>query len=329
MKKTLLSLLTLIALGSAQAQENVYSYGFSGVTADLTTAGWTRTNQSASPNPTAFWTIPTYTPVVVNTNATPPIQGNAFGDVAYANGQTSPVPNGQAGGGNSFVLVNYQSTQATAGATISNWLITPDITVQDGDIVTFYSRKGTSGTTDYPDRLELRMSTAAPTVVPVGPTGVGSFTTLGVSVNPNLVGGFVYPKVWTQYTYVVSGVPTATAVKFGFRYFVTQGGPVGTNSDIIGIDTFSVDRPTAGVSEFFKNNFSVYPNPASNVINLSSATTTINAVQLTDINGRIVKSMNLSNVAEAQIDISDLNSGMYFLKIKSDLGEGTTKIMKN
>ena len=144
------------------------------------------------------------------------------------------VPSGQAGGQNSFALVNYTSTNT---GTISNWLITPTVNVQDGDVVTFYTRKGTDGTTDYPDRLELRYSSAATTVVPsTGPTDVGSFTNLGVSVNPNQAVGFVYPQTWTQYTFNITGVgSTPVPVKFAFRYFVTSAGPSGTNSDIIGI----------------------------------------------------------------------------------------------
>ncbi|MCY1221306.1 hypothetical protein D3C87_342720 [compost metagenome] len=332
MKKTLLS---LFLLGSVFSNaQNIYSYGFSGVTADLTTAGWERTNQSTSPTsvtqPTpALWTIGAYTPVVVNAAAT---NANPFGDQVYTAGQTSPTPNGQAGGENSFALVNFRSTtstSATAG-TISNWLITPVITVQNGDIVTFYSRKGTSGTTDYPDRLELRMSTATTTVVPsTGPTDVGSFTTVGVTINPTLVAGFVYPKTWTQYTYTVSGLTGATPVKFGFRYFVTAGGPNGNNSDIIGIDTFSVDR-TLNTSDFFANNFSMYPNPSTGLVNLASKNNVaINTIQITDLNGRVVRNINTNSVSETQINISDLTTGMYFLNIQTDLGSGTTKIVKN
>jgi hypothetical protein len=65
------------------------------------------------------------------------------------------IPVGQAGGENSFALVNYTSTTSTGtNATISNWLLSPAVNVKDGDVVSFYTRKGTDGTTDYPDRLE-------------------------------------------------------------------------------------------------------------------------------------------------------------------------------
>lgn len=328
MKKTLLSLMLICAFGSTQAQ-NIYSFGFDGTTANMLTT-WERTNQSVSPSATALWTIPTYTAVVVNGTVTP---ANAFGDQVYTNGQTSPVPNGQAGGGNSFALVNYASTTSTSGTagTISNWLISPSITVENGDVVSFYTRKGTSGTQDYADRLEMRMSSDPFTINPsTGSADVGSFTTVGVTVNPNLVGGFVYPKVWTKYSYTVSGLTSATPVKFAFRYFVTAGGVNGANSDIIGIDTFSVDRAVASTSDFFAQNIAMYPNPANGIVTLASKNATaINSVQVTDLNGRIVKSFEANGVSETKINVSDLTAGMYFVSVKTDAGSGSMKLMKD
>ena len=41
----------------------------------------------------------------------------------------------------------------------------------------------------------------------------------------------------------VSGLEASTSGRFAFRYFVTEAGPTGTNSDFIGIDTASVMQP--------------------------------------------------------------------------------------
>jgi len=304
MKKTLLSLLLVPFFGISQ---NQFSFGFDGTTAAMLASGWQSTNQS-SPVGASTWQ---------NASFTLPLTGPIFGS-----GNTTTLPVGQAGGDNSFALVNFNSTTGTG--TISNWLITPDITVQNGDIVTFYSRKGTDGTTDYPDRLELRMSTTATVLPSGGSTGLGSFTTVCTSVNPSLLGGFVYPKVWTQYSYTVTGLAGPTAVKFAFRYFVTNGGPSGANSDIIGIDTFSVDRPLSSDS-FFKSNFSIYPNPVNNVLNVYVKNEiTINNLTITDLNGRNVSSSSSSS----SIDVSNLSSGVYFVSIETNEGKGTAKFVK-
>lgn len=86
---------------------------------------------------------------------------------------------------------------------------------------------------------------------------------------------------------------------------------------------------TLGVDSFFTNNFRMYPNPATSVINLSSIQNGMHSAKLTDINGRIVKNIALNGISETQINIADLNSGMYFLTVQSDRGTGTTKVIKN
>ncbi len=101
--------------------------------------------------------------------------------------------------------------------------------------------------TIYPDRLEMRLSTAgASTNVGTTATSVGDFTTVLVEVNPTLAAGG-YPEVWTQYTATLSGIPGGATGRIAWRYFVTDAGPTGANSDYIGIDTveFTSGGPAA------------------------------------------------------------------------------------
>jgi hypothetical protein len=169
---------------------------------------WTLQNNSTSPNPNADWGI---------ANATQNLGFTAFAGTNYA-------------------AVTFQSTsQNTAtGATISNWLIGPNRIFRNGDVISFYTRKINS---TYQDRIELRLSTAGAGVnVGTLPTDVGTFTTLLTSVNPNIVANG-YPVVWTQFTVTLSGLPAnGVSGRFAFRYFVTDGGPGGNNSDGIGLD---------------------------------------------------------------------------------------------
>jgi hypothetical protein len=301
MKKLLLSFSLVLVFASTQAQ-NLFTFGFDGTTAAMDAAGWARTNQS-TPAGASVWTIPTAAPTTT-----------------FAGG-------GQAGGAISFILVNFNST--TGAGIISNWLISPSITVDNGDVISFYTRIGlnsTTGSANYADNLELRMSTnGAFTTNPTGGSaGLGDFTNLLVEVNPAL-DLTSYPLTWGQYSYTVTGLTGPTDVKLGFRYFVPDGGPTGANSDIIGLDTVSVDRPLT-TDSFFKNNFSVWPNPTSNVINVSNNTNSdVTAIQITDMNGRTIREVKGMT---SQINIADLNSGVYFMKIISSQGTGTTKIIK-
>ncbi|WP_430406221.1 choice-of-anchor J domain-containing protein [Fluviicola sp.] len=135
------------------------------------------------------------------------------------------------GATNAYIGANYNNTGSTG--TISNWLMTPNRTFRNGDVITFYTRKPSPDT--YADRLEVRLSTnGASTNVGSG-SAVGDYTTLLMSVNPSLVLG-VYPTTWTIYTITISGLPAPTSGRIGFRYFVTGAGLSGTNSDYIGID---------------------------------------------------------------------------------------------
>jgi len=138
------------------------------------------------------------------------------------------------GAANSYIAANFNNTSGGTG-TISTWLLTPNRTFRNGDVLTFYTRK-VGGGIDYPDRLEVRLSTnGASTNVGAPGNNVGDFTTVLLSINPSLV-QFGYPTTWTQYTITLSGLPAPTSGRIAFRYFVTNAGPSGTNSDYIGID---------------------------------------------------------------------------------------------
>lgn len=131
----------------------------------------------------------------------------------------------------SFISANFNNTGSTG--TISNWLMTPNRTFKNGDVLTFYTRKPAPDS--YADRLEVRLSTNGTSTSAGSGTTVGDFTTLLLSINPSLVLG-VYPTTWTQYTITISGLPAPTSGRIAFRYFVTGGGSSGLNSDFVGID---------------------------------------------------------------------------------------------
>ena len=138
---------------------------------------------------------------------------------------------------------NFNCTAGTG--TISGWLFGPVTTFTNGDQIRFWTRKNAPDS--FPDRLELRLSlNGASTNAGATATSVGDFTTVLVSVNPTLVTG-VYPTTFTQFTGTITGLSTPTSGRFAFRYFVTNGGPTGVNSDLLSIDTvqFVEAVPTA------------------------------------------------------------------------------------
>ncbi|WP_378177810.1 aryl-sulfate sulfotransferase [Aquimarina sp. SS2-1] len=71
-------------------------------------------------------------------------------------------------------------------------------------------------------------------------------------------------------------------------------------------------------------NFSIYPNPVSNTINITNKTNQNYSVELFDFNG---KKIEFSLINE-KINISSLNSGFYILKVNTDNGSLIKKIVK-
>jgi hypothetical protein len=82
-------------------------------------------------------------------------------------------------------------------------------------------------------------------------------------------------------------------------------------------------------NEVANSKFSTYPNPAKNVINVANTTDAlISTIEITDLNGRIVKTSSFSNISEAQVSVSELAQGIYTMKIVSDKGTVVKKIIK-
>ncbi|RZJ66461.1 MAG: T9SS type A sorting domain-containing protein [Flavobacterium sp.] len=300
MKKILLTFSLLVAAVTANAQTNLLTENFDALGDPVTLpTGWTQTNQSA-PTGTLGW-----------------FRGGAGTTFAGYNG-------GQTG----YAGANFNSTTGTG--VISTWLMSPVLNLMNGDVISFYTRTATGSI--YADNLELRVSTnGAASVNPAGPTGLGDYTTLGVTVNTVFPTASGYPQVWTQYTYTVAGLSAPTDARFAFRYTVpTSAGPSGNNSNFIGVDAVSVDRPTAGASDFFKSNISMYPNPAREMLNLSVTNgSAIQNVQISDLNGRIVKSVDFASMSDIQLVTSDLAVGAYTISVKTEDGSGVSKFLKH
>ncbi len=155
----------------------------------------------------------------------------------------------QAGATNAYAGVNFQSIGAGAGQ-ISNWLFAPQTNMNNGDTFSFWTR--TVDTVNFPDRLEVRLSTNGASVdAGATTTSVGDFTTLLATINPGLT-TTGYPSVWTQFTITLSGLSGPSNGRFAFRYEVPDGGPAGANSDYIGIDTVqflqAIPEPSSAIA---------------------------------------------------------------------------------
>tara|TARA_R110001592_G_scaffold363109_2_gene680441 strand:+ start:134544 stop:135950 length:1407 start_codon:yes stop_codon:yes gene_type:complete len=75
------------------------------------------------------------------------------------------------------------------------------------------------------------------------------------------------------------------------------------------------------------NDFNIYPNPASDVLNLRSFNTLANSIELRDIAGKLVFSETV-NQKDQSFDIANLKPGIYLVKIETNQKTLTQKFVK-
>ncbi|RZJ28046.1 MAG: T9SS type A sorting domain-containing protein, partial [Flavobacterium sp.] len=75
------------------------------------------------------------------------------------------------------------------------------------------------------------------------------------------------------------------------------------------------------------NAITIFPNPSHGMVNIKAATN-IQSVQVYDVQGRLLQT-SLRNGNDVSVDISSQQTGVYFLKITSDKGIKTERILKN
>jgi hypothetical protein len=68
----------------------------------------------------------------------------------------------------------------------------------------------------------------------------------------------------------------------------------------------------------------IYPNPVKDVLNVKTETMNFESVQIYDVKGRVVKDV-IVNQNSSQLNVADLESGVYMIKIVTDQGLSTTK----
>lgn len=296
MKKTLLSLLFLSSLGLS-AQTTVFEDSFDTYTdfAIANVGSWTLIDVDLKT--TYGFTAVTF----ANSGAAKSFQ--VFNSTTTAPPLTSSATSNWTARTGTKNMVCF----AAGGATPLNndWLISPQITLgSSGNVVSFWAKPCDAAYSD--EKFKVGISNGN-TTANVTLLSTGTITT------PSNI-------TYVQYSYNVPASFDGQAVYFSINC---------VSADRFGfaVDDFKVTTTGLKTSDFFKNNFTVYPNPANDVINVSNlGNLEITKASITDVNGRIVKEVNSSFDS---INISELNAGVYLLKINTLEGSGTTKIVKN
>lgn len=93
---------------------------------------------------------------------------------------------------------------------------------------------------------------------------------------------------------------------------------------------FSKEAEVNSVSEATFNTFNVYPNPTKNIITVNAVAKSgiINSYTIQGVNGQVISETSVNSpVLYEQINISDLEAGIYFIKVSAEQGSYTHKVV--
>lgn len=131
--------------------------------------------------------------------------------------------------------------------------------------------------------------------------------------------GFVYFKIKPNVGFVAGDIiPNTADIYFDFN-------------DAIVTNTYNTEFfATLSSNEFLSRSFKIYPNPAQNLVTVSFGTMINEVVNISiyDIQGKLViETYMYENEIDTQINIENLDNGMYFVKLKSKTFELAKKLI--
>jgi hypothetical protein len=171
---------------------------------------------------------------------------------------------------------------------------------------------------------------------PVAANAVFSMTTTGctsvaINVNNTSAGAPVPNYTWSSSP--AAGISNTAAVNpsitftsagvYTISLAANNGSATSTTSHTITITACGV-----GIAEhiLFDQNIVLYPNPASDKINIEAANLSSYTYKITNLLGKVVLTEEVNNRATS-IDISGINKGIYFLSVESNGQNATRKII--
>lgn len=127
---------------------------------------------------------------------------------------------------------------------------------------------------------------------------------------------------WYESTESNTPLPLTTSLTDNTTYYATQ-----TVDGMESMERFAVTAfMTLGLEEQLFQSLSYYPNPVSNILTLSNANT-ISKVEVYNLLGQKVFANNFSNT-EIQVDLSNLETGIYMVKVSSQETQKAIRIQK-
>lgn len=210
--------------------------------------------------------------------------------------QAAPIP--LAAEGTTFAGYVYNATNAA-----NAWLFSRRLNLTAGTNYSIKFKYKIADGTVYQENFKVTMGTDK--------TVAAQTNILQTYTDVNL-------QVWTQAD--LNFTPTTSEV-----YYLAFNCTSPADRNILAIDDIQITSVLSSDS-FESNEFTIYPNPATTILNISNTNNVeIKNISVTDINGRVVK--NQAGTL-TQINVSDLNAGVYFVTIEAAEGKSTQKFIK-
>ncbi|MFH6767805.1 alpha-amylase family glycosyl hydrolase [Gaetbulibacter aquiaggeris] len=140
---------------------------------------------------------------------------------------------------------------------------------------------------------------------------LANFDVIAQNITPN----FPYPGTW----YDLMDETGGTSI-------TVSNTPAAINLPAGAFKIYGNKASTLSVSDIEKHLFAIYPNPTSTSFKLNNA---VNDLRIYNITGKMVKSFNGNFQKGFSFNVSNLNQGIYIIKIKNQLGQSlTSKLVK-
>ena len=191
-----------------------------------------------------------------------------------------------------LAMFNSAPTSIVNGTTTNDWIISPALT--NATSISFWARELTS---QYgAETMRVLYST----------------TTNDVDAFQLIQQESVSVEEWTEYTY---NLPAGT------KYVAINC----ASNDIFAlyIDDITINAEVS-VADHTTSTFSIYPNPATTVLNVNAEG--YNTLEIVNLLGQTVYTANATS--NMQINVSNLNNGVYFVRMNGENGTATQKFIK-
>lgn len=151
------------------------------------------------------------------------------------------------------------------------------------------------------------------------PGTTGTYVTTGTTGSAYTTdSGLTWTNIDALQHTVVAFFDGNTGFTGGFTTSATVGGVSKYTGNVLKTNTFNASK------------ISTYPNPVTDNVTVSNNDNILlTDVNITDINGRTVKSLKVNNLSEVQMNVSELGAGVYFMNVMTDSGKVVKKFIKN